>query len=298
MIFRNLVIVAFAFWNLLSASELPKATFMVKVVDEFSQPIYGANVHIGYQSFDLTTKRLKHSSFGDFTDVNGELRVEVFSHKRITFGVDKSGYYKGYGEPLIFDKVGDGNHWHPLNPTLEIVLIKKGNAIPLYHMKIRTKAPVLDEYIGFDLIKGDWVYDSFGGTERHLEFKFSKTVESYKNFTSEMEVRFFAEGDGLLLSNEKLNRNSELGFAKEAPVTGYVNGINNLCFRDENHQSPSFDRNRLYYLKSSGMYGVVVGEIMFYAINSVTVDLEFQYYLNPTGTRNLEFNGNNLGVKR
>ena len=166
------------------------------------------------------------------------------------------------------------------------------------------KIPVIDKPIGFDLEKGDWVAPYGTGVINDFIFTCNHQSKSYNEFKVINKLSFSNENDGIqVFEIEEANR-SEFLWPYNAPLDGYQKSLTKSKMRNwegvtkNNLNSESNKFQKAYYIFRvrtklnddgniiSAMYGKVEGEISV----SRTPSVSFIYYLNPDGTRNLEYN--------
>jgi hypothetical protein len=301
------IFVMIIFVNLTTAvncfSFVESAKLTIRIIGENGESITNATVGIG---FDDYRKQSKENSVIGQTDSNGYFSgIAPCTSGYVGFNVKNDGYYmsKGYFE---FKKKGDLS-WEPWNPTINVVLRKIENPVPMYarHTKYSTiEIPVQDENVGFDLIKFDWVIPYGSGTHADFIFHLKRRVVDRKDFDSTLTVTFSNKYDGIQPYREELGNGSLFKLPRYAPETGYEQQLELREWRSQGeaavHRNFDFNAKDLNYIfrvrskEESGevteaMYGKIIGGLRFDPVFSKTGKIFFKYYLNPDHTRNLEF---------
>ena len=137
-------------------------------------------------------------------------------------------------------------------------------------------------------------------------FTLSQNVADKNNYEAKLEITFSNKGDGIQETVISSRCGSLLKFPHQAPDSGYSNSMaieqgrkNNVSFGQK------YSTDRAYFIRVrtvldekgnviSAKYGRIGDSIMLSGIAKEDVYLRFVYYLNPNGTRNLEYSGENL----
>ena len=284
---------------------LAAVTFLV--VDDQGVPVPDAVVSGGFWNHGK-----KGFGFEKQTDDEGMVALQDRCVGDINFIIAKDGYYltslcynflKGY-----YDCVQDGR-WIPWNPTIEVVLKKKRNPIPMYVKKLDIMLPKKSEVFGFDFQVGDLVEPHGKGKHadvllscaRDLPFEFPKTFSRY------LTLSFNRENEGII----RRDKDSYSAFLSlyEAPENGYQPEIS-FCYQRINDKV--IERNELggaeYLLLRTRveMNNGGISKAHYAKIYSLGFGVSgdeneggrvsIVYYFNPNeNDRNLEFDGmNNL----
>lgn len=278
----------------------PEARVTLRVVDENGAPIQGAEAGISVMvGTSRTHFATQIESSNATTDVNGEAELSISAPANLAYGAKKEGYYQTLGLEFRFDEVKMGR-WQPWNPKLEVKLKKVKNPVAMYVRTVDLVLPKLDENIGFDLIKNDWVKPYGKGEVADFVFFVTKRVVNFSDFDATLRITFSNQGDGIQTFKVKLHRGSILLSDHAAPDGGYLGTLElrraqTSAGRDN---SGDMDLERNYYFrvrtrmedgKAFSIYGKIYRDIEFAPINSPTAKIRFRYYLNPDGTRNVEF---------
>ncbi|MFA5189161.1 MAG: hypothetical protein WC740_00465 [Verrucomicrobiia bacterium] len=272
-------------------AELPQAAVTIKIVDEDEQSVPGAMTGAAYN--DSSSKSMVNLVKG-LTDSSGLFLATAKTEGFVSYGATKEGYYKSVGEQGFSDV--RGNRWQPWNPVIELVLKRIINPVPMYARRAIIELPRLDTEAGFDLEAADWVKPWGNGIQRDFVFRLTKRFASRNDYEAKLQLSFSHEGDGVQNVYVANNCGSELRLPRNAPPDGYE------AVWDRTDACPNTvrvrpDQNYFFRVRTEmtdgkvhkALYGKIHGEIRFDVINSKTAIIIFTYYLNPDGTRNLEF---------
>ncbi len=220
-----------------------------------------------------------------------------------------------------------------LHPTVSMVLKKKKNPVPMfyYHDPMQRGWPIprLGESLGFDFERGDWVIPHGKGTISDVFVTVDYQFRNEGDWERTVTIKAAGLQDGFILFQSDARRQrEEFPFPVEAPEDGYVQSI---TWKDYMHESPEWlaryrqqgykfnqvhelhrlgveferlaadgDENNNYIFrirtslpllnggKPKPMYGKIRGPI--------SIDeraLKMTYYLNPAGSRSIEFDMKN-----
>lgn len=267
----------------------PEAKLTVKVLDEDGQPIADADVGTGFEIGNKSIARRGRTNGDGIFSASGETTGYV------SYGAGKTGYYHSYGKPYVGLDFRFGR-WQPWNPMLELMLKKIVNPVPMYARRAIIELPSVDKEMGFDLEVGDWVKPWGNGIQRDFVFRLTRRFASRDDYEAKLQLSFSHEGDGVRNVYATDNCGSELRLPRSAPEDGYeaVWSRTDAC---PNAVQMRPDQNYCFRVRTEtadgkvhkALYGKIHGEIRFDVINSKTAIIIFTYYLNPDGTRNLEF---------
>lgn len=280
----------------------PEFKLTFRIVDGSGEPIQGANVWIPEEA--------------RFTDKDGIATVSGrASHGDTHFRISKEGYYKS-GSSYLVEKLPPYNmykfersrlgRWLPWNPTVEVLLKKINDPIPMYTNYVELMFPSGEEARGFDLFKSDWIAPHGEGQQADILFRAVKEpAEGSGAWDYELEISFLNEGDGFIPFRRGENDYSLLISDQLAPESGYdlknKTMLNKrLYVPDERFPVPqeTYDRAQHYYLRVrtrldpqgnvlSTHYGKIYCDFYFGPTRpgrtGILNDayLRFQYYLNP-----------------
>jgi hypothetical protein len=188
------------------------------------------------------------------------------------------------------------------NPTQTIVLKKIGKPIAMYAKQARIEVPELEKSIGFDLMEGDWVAPYGHGKQSDFIFQAQRRFASWQDFDSSFQLSFSHPNDGLVPVVVPLNQGSILRMSALAPEDGYVTKLSEQLSDNPSkgwEKSEKKDRNYYFRVRTaiddrgnivSAHYGKIYGDFKIDAINSKTLLIFFQYYINPNpNSQNVEF---------
>jgi len=298
----------------------PTAKISIQVIDSAGNPIEGANVGIGFEKAKSQGWGVDPYGYTGLTDSDGIYTAEGETGPRITYAVTKDGYYRTSGIYSNFTDVTGilgFRKYEPWNPTVDIVLKKINNPIPMYAMKrnnllpeYRLIVPELDKYIGYDLIENDWVVPHGQGVHRDILFKVEvNRARSPLDYDVKLTAKFSNEGDGLLYYKPSdKNGQSAMRFPHHAPTSGYQSELikHEVSAPDVMMSAgvgrPHYDNNYFFRVRTKldkegnvvgGMYGKIHGDISVANqawLHEQEPQIEFTYYLNPNDNdTNIEF---------
>lgn len=279
------------------------AKITIEVVDEKGNKIENANVGIGFDDYRTPSNE---NSVKGLTDSKGYFTGSApCTSGYLGFNVKKSGYYLSKGHYQFNGKGSLG--WQPWNPTIEVLLRKIENPVPMYarNTKYSTiEIPVVGEDVGFDLIKFDWVIPYGKATHADFIFHLKRRVVDRKDFDATLTVTFSDNNDGIQSYSDEMEDGSQFKLPRYAPENGYQK---RLVLKEWRHPGDynvkrnfdflASDMNYIFRVRSEeqngqlirAMYGKIQGFIDFTAVHSKTAKIYFKYYLNPDYTRNLEY---------
>jgi hypothetical protein len=158
--------------------------------------------------------------------------------------------------------------------------------------------PVLDEFLGYDLMKGDWVTPHGNGQVSDLVFKMQNRFVNVHDFATSLELQFTNVIDGMQEVPLSSFAPSDYALPRMAPFDGYTRDFR-FTECSTNYLNPNEDRSFLFRVRTetnsagkivSAFYGKIRGNIHIDGRWSKTGSILFNYYLNPTpNDRNLEF---------
>ncbi len=279
------------------------AKVSIQVVDEEGHPIVGAKVGVGF-NYNTGWGTNNESNHG-FSDTEGNFTATGGGNGHVSYGAKKEGYYNSH---YSYDFIKTGIlRWEPHNPELQVMLRKIENPVPMYARDIRTspiEIPAVDKDVGFDLIEFDWVSPYGRGVHSDFIFHLDKGIIDRKNFDEKLTIFFLNSNDGIQPYYEEMQYGSDFKLPRAAPMGGYQTKLELHAWRapDDNSVQRNFDfvKNDLNYFfrirsqdkdgeVSQAMYGKILEPIRFSALRSPTAKIAFKYYLNPDGSKNLEY---------
>jgi hypothetical protein len=203
---------------------LPESALTIKVVDRSGQPASGARVSIRAQDKDEKLRRVGE------VDEAGNFSAQMPSFGFLYYSAGLDGFYSSWGQ-FDFERgsmQGDPaewvkSRWKPWNPTVDVVLKKKGDPIPMYAKRINTiELPVQNEPVGFDFVEGDWTTPH--GKGKTVDMIFLATGSVGKG-DYRLTWTFPNPGDGIQVYPFLGGPRSELRSPTEAPTEGYARTI-------------------------------------------------------------------------
>lgn len=174
-----------------------------KVVDNRGQVVPDATIRGAFWNHGK-----KGFSFEKLTDANGLVSLQNECVADLNFSIVKDGYYKTtlryWFDKHGYDCVKDGR-WIPWNPTIEVVLKRIVNPIPMYCKTATVFLPEKGKAFGFDCLKGDLVEPFGKGVETDFFFEYSLTYsrDNSWNSTNYLYITFPTNGGALPPSNGK-----------------------------------------------------------------------------------------------
>lgn len=203
---------------------VPRASLTIRAEDDAGQVISNGGASIWAQETGPNAKVV------GTTDGNGTMTAEMPSYGYLYYSVGGTGLYSSWGR-YDFERGAMGkdtsqwaeSKWSPWNPTVRVVLKKKGEAIPMHAKRIYLAPPVLDGTpVGFDLTAGDWTAPHGKGKTTDIFFSATGSIEeSSLNLT----WSFPNKGDGIRVYPYEGGARSELRSPTQAPDDGYISTI-------------------------------------------------------------------------
>jgi len=303
-------LVVFLCTLVINAAPLPTGKVTVKVEGEDGITLADAKVAVYFTGPGTKGRDSDDLYFEGKTDKNGMYSASSRCASWLSHTAEKEGYYPTIGKRYVFEGVKSGR-WQPWDPTLTLVLKKVINPIPMYVKKVdRLKIPVLDQPVGYDLAVGDWVEPYGKGKIGDFLIQIKRYYKDRDNFYYEFLVMFSNDGDGIQPTFFLPTTGSELKFPREAPLDGYKPYYCEWIFSSNGKSAQSErpvrypgnndgdDLNWIFRVRSTklpdgnivGLYGKLLGYIYGGDYRQDGQTVSFTYYLNPSGTRNLEFN--------
>jgi hypothetical protein len=285
----------------------PIAEITICVVDDNGKAV--ADMPVGMSTF---VKWKLGPGFGkdiydkmeEKTDLNGKVTLKLSSKTGLIYYSihRKEGYYDMGSNEYQFKEHKNG-YWQPKNQQLTLVAQKKGKQIPMYARMVgqsdHVQIPKVDEPIGFDLIESDWVAPYGKGKVSDFIFKVEKRFVNDEDFDVTLTLTFSKEDDGIQSVYGKTNYNM-LALPTQSPEEGYEAVLERGVHKKPD--SPYItgkreDQNYFFRVRTvkkdgkivSALYGKIHGNI---SISWKSLNIYFTYFLNPDGTRNMEFDQN------
>ena len=288
------------------SSVVAKVNLVLTVVDDEGKPVDDALVR---GSGWIPGGR--DDIFKDTTDSKGQMTIKFNAAVDYGFDIVKEGYYRSYMHYYLTDgtgpKIEDG-YWQP-NPIQETVVLKRvRNPVPMYVKAVNEKVPVYGQAVGYDLMAGDWVAPYGKGSVADFIFNVTGEYNSYDDRATRMTVTFSNAKDGIQsFKSLPLHNEEPLGSAfwsgYEAPVDGYESvyeyeRILKYEKAGRKNASPRIDLNFYFRVRAqvdgngnveTAIYGKIYRDFFcYYDHFKNEIKVQFWYYLNPDGTRNME----------
>jgi len=275
----------------------PAARVTAEVVDENGTPIQGADVTVGYTlakkgglGTDDYRERGKSDKDGLFTATGSTIIPQVTIHAEF------EGYYRS-SKWAEFKSSTLSIRWEPWNPTVEVVLKKKRNPVPMIIAGTDwVSIPKLGAPVGYDIEKSDWVTPYGNGIVADLTIEFNLDYRDYTDYDANMNISFPNDQDGIQEFWFDKTEQSSFKWPFEAPTSGYLKSVN-IFVRDNPKDGYKTNIkegvNYLFRIRTkldktgniiSANYGKFNGEFGI----SRKGKTRFTYVFNPDGTRNLE----------
>jgi len=246
--------------------------FYGRVVDESNVAVANANVH-----FEWTDLSPAGNSEADTkSDENGFFSLRDRLGKRLIVDVVKEGYYSsGDARNASFEYANpaDGLFIPDQNNPRVFHLRKKGEGVELIHgsqlFGFRTNGPV--QYL--DLIQGKNTLTPPGDLAAQI-IRDSRNNEARFNWSVTISV----PSGGIFETNEE--------FMFEAPPDGYQQSIEVQMMTNDLHWVAGAKKRFYFKSRNGSVYGWAEATIYPQYQNAAAIDLD--YYVNPSGSRNLE----------
>lgn len=278
---------------------LPTAKLTLRVVDEQGLPVEGAIAYINFTKPNYSGIGVADMLKNGVTGKDGLYVARNVTMNSVSLSAEKKGYYHSSVQYEFHSSSKLQNRWEPWNPTIEVVLKKKRNPIPMYIKYIEAaKVPVSNSTVGYDFEKGDWVLPYGIGVINDILFRCNNEYEDFTNAEASCEISFSNPKDGFQeLVFDKKNQSYQR-WPFEAPIDGYnikkITKWMSVHLPGEGYKSNYKENtNYLFMVRTvvdengnitKANYGKLKGDIRVYKEGEVS----FFYYFNNDGTRNLE----------
>ena len=262
----------------------------LKWIDEEGQPLSGIQVQAGFEGD--ATQQMK-------TDTNGLCVLNGKTYcAEVAYCAKPDGFYYSQGRYKFRGGIKDGKN-QPWNPVVTTAVRKIISPIPMSAKKVRAVIPVLDEFVGYDLMEADWIAPYGKGKIGDIIFRMKKRYVSIQDFDSSLDLALTNAVDGVQETSLNEFQVSDFRLLRFAPSDGYAITNLNVSESSTNYFHP--DENQAFYFRvrtvtnesgriTSALYGKIRSYIGFDVRRDKTGVVNFTYYLNPTpNDRNLEF---------
>ncbi len=294
-----------------AAIALPVAKMTIKVTDEVGNPIIGAEAGVMFFEPANNGPGTVTKTVSDVTNVDGTVVIEGKGQQAVDYYSKMEGYYTSAYWSKKFTGVSGVvgfRRWEPWNPTLDVILKKIKDPVPLYALQLKIQEiPVVGEFIGFDLERRDWVVPHGKGLVKDFLFKLErKRVASRKDYDATLTLKFSNPADGIQSFYANPNEGSQFKSSYHAPSNNYDDKfiLEKKRLPDKRYSSsqlnPRLDQNFYFRVRTevddegniiSARYGKIYGPIRLGGF--LKMDTGFfgmTYYLNPNDNdTNIEF---------
>jgi hypothetical protein len=300
------------------------ATVVVRVVDDLGNVVPGARVIAGW---NLPREPGNGSGVGrgvgisGTTDKEGMVSLSVQGVPGIEVSMD--GYYQNGIDGMDVMPKYFRNPVFSLNVVkLDVAISRIIRPVPMYVRLVRTKIPSLDgKDCGFDLELGDWVTPNGKGTTSDFVIRVIHKENEPRDWDQEGVIGFSSPNDGIIkVAVQKNGSRNKLRLPAAAPLNGYDSNLKWSFFshRGESRlrtlradpdflpgtvrlDSSSWSENDNYVFRIRSktdeadgsiraIYGKIHGPI---SVTKNGLELQFLYYLNPSGEPGLEWDMEN-----
>ncbi|MCW5548113.1 MAG: hypothetical protein KIT44_04045 [Opitutaceae bacterium] len=261
-----------------------------RVLDDVGQPVAGAKTGIAYERLGYRKPSERFGLAYGSSDENGLVTLQgKTAAYQIAYGAERAGHYPV--SSLYHRFTGSTwRRWQPWNPTIEVVLKRIRNPVPMYARRVSASLPKLDEPVGYDFMAGDWVAPYGRGQNTDMVFRGKLRQGGDRDFDWELLVTFSNPGDGLQRFSPGPDH---AAFRSDyaAPEEGYLAEWKLRRWREGPavREQTTFDHKAGYYFRvrtvldedgkvKQALYGKIYGDFF-----------DLTYYLNPDGTRNVEY---------
>lgn len=280
----------------------------VTVFDEFTNVLADTEVSASFSTLEKAWHAGPSNRFKKNTNNKGFCSIVGHGNGgSCIIYVTRKEYYHSYEEIHFKNKVGIGRlaTWQPWNSYFKIYLTKIDNPTPMYARRLVGETlPVLQEKVGYDFRKGDWVYDGYTGEHIDIYFHYKdlplKEIiangrKMMATYNRKMTISFPNDGDGIIPVDVPDFRSKGLILPKIAPENGYKT---NLIKTSKSGQLSTYKISENYFIRvnteideQGNIIKANYGKIYrgFRAGNAPSIT----YYLNPTpNDRNVECDRN------
>ena len=280
----------------------------LRVLDNEGQPVVAAKAGVGFEKEGTSADAERTTGANGLTDENGTILLDGSTwFNELHYGAAKAGYYRTIGLKFRFDQAS-GSRWEPWNPTIEVVLKRIKNPVPMYARTVTVGIPAKDAPVSYDLEVGDWIAPYGKGNVADMTFLATGEVKDSENFRGELTVTFPGFGNGIQCVEIEKPDGSMLRMPYEAPDEGYASKwtLRSVLWMDESHRhvveridGSNRERNFFFRVRSvvngdgkvvQAYYGKIHAPFTFDPRGERGLPfVSFTYFLNPDGTRNVEF---------
>jgi hypothetical protein len=286
----------------------PQLEFKVTIltVNDTTAPVPGAD--IGFSWGRIEGELPDTGNIRKIADKRGLAEFSGISrYGSYAFEAVKEGHYATRRVQGQFLPAVNGR-WGPWDQRFIVVIKPIKKPVPMYAKRIIGSLPAMSEWIAYDLRIGDWVSPIGKGKHADFEFRGKGVISNGLNYVGTLDLRLPGDGNGILANQMDVISGSELTMPYEAPAEGYQpwwrwknarttedkpRAVSR--FTDESYPARGFIFRVRSVLDARGRviracYGKIPGPFNFDPRGEDWRGfVNFTYYLNPDGTRNLEF---------
>lgn len=163
-----------------------------KVVDQNGAAVHEARIWGGFSAHRMKDTILVKGA----TDINGEFIAEGRCNEFLRVDVTKAGYYHTEEKIILWQSKADpivvDGKWQPYDETRIVVLKRIENPHDMLgpDRPPQRKIKVYDEWLGFDLEKGDFLPPVGNGCESDMLVRFHSSGEMPYDWSIRMDVSF------------------------------------------------------------------------------------------------------------
>ncbi len=292
-----------------------EAELVFTVRDEDGRPVTNATVRGGAWWPERETDKegkMPGRSFRALTDTNGCAKVDVIVYSDVNVAVEKDEYYVSRDTYDFYLSEAhrmklEGGRWLPW-PAIKAVTLKRiRNPIPMYAKRVNAPVPILDVPVGYDLEKGDWVSPHGKGVVSDLVVTVSGQYVDNANRDIQMSLEFPSPSAGIITNVVPTHNEAPMGSTlvsdHEAPFDGYQASYTYTQrmrpkLSDRINMTPRFGQIAYFRVRTEvddkgqvkkAWFGKMYGDLYSAFDFDKRICIMFTYYLNPDGTRNVEF---------
>ncbi len=273
----------------------PEACVRALLLDGDGAPVRGAMVSFGWEGDE---------SGGVPADSNGVARSSgLLFQQAVPLFVRGEGLYDQKSllpfSELLPAKDSEPARWQPWDAMYTVVVKRVKHPIPMYAKSVDLDYPGAGIPVAFDLEQGDWVAPHGAGYRSDFIFQLDIQGHTATNLRAQLTLYFKNPHDGLV-TVPSAGWNSGLASDYLAPEEGYQaewsrrygRGYDRLELEAQKNHNAYF-RVRTETDKDGRMikawYGKLYGTFEMASLLKDRPRVQFIYYVNPSGDRNVEF---------
>lgn len=286
------------------ASEWPESRITVKVLTADGTVVSNAQVHIGFpQGGNAWIGERKEKLVTGTSDSNGCFSAQAPSENGIGGSVEKKGYYRSFWKYAFEGNYQEVKRWEPWNPTIGVTLQKVGKPVAMYAKRVDALIPEVNTSCAYDLEKGDWVNPHGKGIHADIRIELMRRITSENDYEGTLTVNFPGIGNGIKEAEVIGAAGSTLRLSPAPPPDSYGTNVVVQWGRTPSkggygNVGDDYRPNYFFRVRSEvdekgnvirAQYGKVYGAFRVSGLARKDARVSFLYYLNPDGTRNVEF---------